>query len=135
MNKKKKNKSGLNEIRFEIYRHRNRECEYHCRHQNEPIISENTASLILNGFHRELNTSSEEVGMQQKKKRNWHSSFGEISFKVPLQYESTMMISIVLQLNTLLSNLLMPILNIFLIKKSNDVSDKYRRLKLHYWTF
>ena len=93
----------------------------------------NTASLILNGFNRELNTSGEEIAYTEKEK---HLTLLEkYNFQVPLQYESTMLISILLQLNTLLSNLLMPMLNIILIKRKHNSSDNYRKLKLHWFNF
>lgn len=93
----------------------------------------NTTSLILNGFHREINTSDEEIAYtdEEKKLTLWE----KYNVKVFVQYEYTMIISILLQLNTLLLNLMMPIVNILLIKRKRNKLNNYRNLKLHILNF
>ena len=93
----------------------------------------NTKSLILNGLHREINISDEEIAYtdEEKKLTFWE----KYNVKVPVQYECTMMVSILLQLNTLLLNLMMPIINILLITRKNNKRNNYRNIKLHTLNF
>lgn len=93
----------------------------------------NTTSLIWNGLNREINISDEEIAYTdgENKLQLWE----KYNVKVPIQYECTMIVSILLQLNTLLLNLIMPIINILLINRKINRLNNYRNIKLHTLNF